>query len=240
MISTQRLSRLFVEVADTLVADFDLIEFLHNLADHTVAVSDAASAGLMLADEDGQLHYVAASTEGARHLELLQLQHDEGPCLDCYRTGRPVQMADLTMDDSRWPAFTPRAREAGVRSVHAFPMRLRDRVIGALNVFDEDPVALGVDEVKVVQALADLATIAIIQERAISRAETLTEQLQGALNSRIVIEQAKGMIAQRQGIDVETAFDRLREHARRDQVRLADLARAVVSGVADIPGAPGE
>jgi AmiR/NasT family two-component response regulator len=105
---------------------------------------------------------------------------------------------------------------------------------------DEDPVSLGVEEVKVVQALADVATIAIIQERAISRAETLTEQLQGALNSRIVIEQAKGMIAQRQGIDVDTAFDRLREQARRDQVRLADLARAVVSGVADIPGSDGE
>jgi GAF domain-containing protein len=240
MISTQRLSRVFVEVADTLVADFDLIEFLHNLADHTVAVSDAASAGLMLADEDGQLHYIAASTEGARHLEVFQLQHDEGPCLDCYRTGLPVKMSDLTIDDSRWPAFTPRATEAGVRSVHAFPMRLRDRVIGALNVFDEDPVSLGVEEVKVVQALADVATIAIIQERAISRAETLTEQLQGALNSRIVIEQAKGMIAQRQGIDVDTAFDRLREQARRDQVRLADLARAVVSGVADIPGSDGE
>ena len=211
MISTQRLSRVFVEVADTLVADFDLIEFLHNLADHTAAVSDAAAVGLMLADEQGQLHYMAASTEGARHLELFQLQHAEGPCLDCYRTGQPVTISDLSVEDSRWPAFTPRARQAGVRSVHAFPMRLRDRVIGALNVFDEDPVSFRPDDVRVVQALADIATIAIIQERAISRAETLTEQLQGALNSRIVIEQAKGMIAQRHGVDVDTAFDRLRD-----------------------------
>jgi GAF domain-containing protein len=235
MISAQRLSRVFVEVADTLVDDFDLIEFLHNLADHTAAVSDAASVGLMLADEDGHLHYMAASTESAKHLELFQLQHDEGPCLECYRTGRPVMVADLRAADARWPAFTPRAYEAGVRSVHAFPMRLRDRVIGALNVFDEDPMPFRAEDVKIVQALADVATIAIIQERAISRAETLTEQLQGALNSRVVIEQAKGMIAQRSGLDVDTAFDRLRTHARHNQVRLADLARAVVSGSADIP-----
>ena len=210
MISTQRLSRVFVEVADTLVADFDLIEFLHSLADHTAAVSNAASVGLMLADEDGQLHYMAASTESARHLELFQVQHSEGPCFDCYRTGQPVTIADLRVEDSRWPAFTPRAFEAGVRSVHAFPMRLRDRVIGALNIFDEDPMPFRADDIKVVQALADVATIAIIQERAISRAETLTEQLQGALNSRIVIEQAKGMVAQHNGVGVDEAFDRLR------------------------------
>ncbi len=235
MISAQRLSRVFVEVADTLVADFDLIEFLHKLADHTAAVSDAASVGLMLADENGQLHYMAASTESARHLELFQLQHDEGPCLDCFRTGQPVTIADLSENDTRWPAFTPRAWEAGIRSVHAFPMRLRNRVIGALNVFDEDPMPFRSEDIKVVQALADVATIAIIQERAISRAETLTEQLQGALNSRVAIEQAKGMIAHRHGVDVDEAFDRLRAHARRSQLRLADLAREIVAGTADIP-----
>ena len=235
MISAQRLSSVFVEVADTLVADFDLIDFLHNLAAHTAAVSDAASVGLMLADEDGSLQYMAASTESARHLELFQLQHDEGPCLECYRTGRPVAIADLREHETRWPAFTQRAFEAGVGSVHAFPMRLRDRVIGALNVFDENPLPLRREDARIVQALADVATIAIIQERAISRAETVTEQLQGALNSRIVIEQAKGMIAQRNGLDVDTAFERLRAHARRRQERLADVARAVVAGSVEIP-----
>jgi len=235
MISAQRLSRVFVEVADTLVADFDLIEFLHRLAEHTAAVSDAASVGLMLADESGDLHYMAASTESAKHLELFQLQHAEGPCLDCFRTGANVSVSDLSLTESPWPAFAERAVEAGIRSVHAFPMRLRDRVIGALNVFDEDPMPFRPDDIKVVQALADVATIAIMQERAISRAETLTEQLQGALNSRIVIEQAKGMIAHRHGVDVETAFDRLRAHARRSQLRLADLAREIVAGSADIP-----
>ncbi len=235
MISAQRLSRVFVEVADTLVDDFDLIEFLHKLAEHTAAVSEAASVGLMLADEAGNLHYMAASTESAKHLELFQLQHAEGPCLECYRTGEPVAIADLAQRDSRWPSFAASAWEAGVRSVHAFPMRLRDRVIGALNVFDADPMPFRADDVNVVQALADVATIAIMQERAISRAETLTEQLQGALNSRIVIEQAKGMIAHRHGVDVDTAFERLRAHARRSQLRLADLAREIVAGSADIP-----
>ena len=236
MISAQRLSRVFVEVADTLVADFDLIEFLHNLADHTAAVSDAASVGLLLADEGGRLHFMAASTEGARHLELFQLQHDEGPCLDCYRTGEPVMEAGLRPDDTQWPTFTPRALAAGVRSVHAFPMRLRDRVIGAMNIFDADPMPFSDDDVKVVQALADVATIAIIQERAISRAETVTEQLHGALNSRIVIEQAKGVVAQRHGVDVDTAFERLRAHARSHRLRLAELARDVVTGAAELPG----
>jgi GAF domain-containing protein len=235
MISAERLSSVFVEVADTLVDDFDLIDFLHNLAENTAAVSEAASVGLMLADEDGHLHFMAASTESAKHLELFQLQHAEGPCVDCFRTGRPVKVDDLREDDARWPAFTPRAYEGGVRSVHAFPMRLRDRVIGALNIFDENPMPLRPDDAKIVQALADVATIALIQERAIALAETLTEQLQGALNSRIVIEQAKGMIAQRSGLDVDTAFERLRAHARSNQVRLADLARAVVEGSADIP-----
>ena len=235
MISAQRLSRVFVEVADTLVADFDLIEFLHKLAEHTAAVSEAASVGLLLADEGGTLHYMAASTESAKHLELFQIQRNEGPCMDCYRTGEPVSIADLSVDNPRWPGFAASAMEAGIRAVHAFPMRLRDRVIGALNVFDEDPTRFHPDDIKVVQALADVATIAIIQERAISRAEMLTEQLQGALNSRIVIEQAKGMIAHRHGIDVDKAFERLRAHARRSQLRLADLAREVVAGTADIP-----
>ena len=181
MISTQRLSRVFVEVADTLVADFDLIEFLHNLADHTAAVSNAGSVGLMLADEAGQLHFMAASTEGAKYLELFQLQHSEGPCLDCYRTGEPVTIAELTVDDTRWPTFAPRARQAGVRSVHAFPMRLRDRVIGAMNLFSTQPGELGQQDTRIVQSLADIATIAILQERAIRSGELLTEQLQSAL-----------------------------------------------------------
>ena len=235
MISSERLAHAFVEVADTLVDEFDLIDFLHSLADYAADICGASSVGLLLVDQDDALHYMAASSAGAKHLELFQLQHDEGPCLDCFRTGVPVILSDLSEAMDRWPAFAPRAIEAGVRSVHAFPMRLRSHVIGALNVFGEEPLPFEPDDIKVVQAMADVATIAILQERAISSAEILTEQLQGALNSRIVIEQAKGVMARAHGVDVDDAFTALRTHARNHQLRLVDLAHDVVNGTVELP-----
>jgi GAF domain-containing protein len=238
MISTDQLAGVFVEVADTLVADFDLIDFLHNLADHAADLSGASSVGLLLADQNEQLHYMAASSEGAKHLELFQLQYSEGPCLDCFRTGEDVVVTDLREATERWPDFAPRAVAVGVHSVHAFPMRLRDKVIGAMNVFGQESLPLDDDDVKLVQALADIATISIIQERAIAHAEMLTEQLQGALNTRIVIEQAKGVISRTHGIGVDAAFDLLRSHARRHHLRLGELAHDVVTRDADVP-APG-
>lgn len=235
MVSTERLADAFVEVADTLVDEFDLIDFLHNLADHAADVSGASSVGLMLADQNETLHYMAASSAGARHLELFQIQHDEGPCLDCFRMGGPVIVTDLSQAENRWPDFAPRAISAGVRSVHAFPMRLRNQVIGALNVFGEEPLPLEPIDIRIVQAMADVATIAILQERAISSAEILTEQLQGALNSRIVIEQAKGVISRDHGVSVDEAFAALRSHARSNHLRLAELAHDVVNGKAALP-----
>jgi GAF domain-containing protein len=237
MVSTEQLAGVFVDVADTLVDEFDLIDFLHNLADHAVAVSGASSSGLLLADQNDTLHYMAASSEGARHLELFQLQHSEGPCLDCYRSHEPVIAAELAQETERWPDFAPRAVEAGVQSVHAFPMRLRDRVIGALNVFGMVPLPLGPSDVKIVQAMADVATIAILQERAIASAELLAEQLQGALNSRIVIEQAKGVVSRDHDVSVDAAFAALRRHARSNHLRLVDLAHDVVTGSVAIPRA---
>ena len=235
MVSTERVAEAFVEVADTLVDEFDLIDFLHNLADHAADISGAASVGMMLADLDGSLHFMAASTSGAKHLELFQLQHDEGPCLDSYRLGAPVVIPDLRQAEDRWPEFAPRALEAGIRSVHAFPMRLRKQVIGTLNIFGEEPLPLGESDVRIVQAMADVATIAILQERAISSAEILTEQLQGALNSRVVIEQAKGVMARAGGVSVDEAFTALRTHARNHNLRLVDLALDVVDGTAELP-----
>jgi GAF domain-containing protein len=228
MIGIERLADVFVDVADTLVADFDVIEFLHTVASHATEMTGAAATGLMLSDLEGGLHYMGASDESARLLELFQIQHAEGPCLDCYRTGTRVTEVDLTAASSRWPAFTEQALASGVVSVHAFPMRLRDQVIGALNVFGTRPLALEPQEARVVQALADLATIAIIQERQIRQAELLTEQLQYALNSRVVIEQAKGAIARALGVSVVEAFDLLRGHARRERIGLTDLAMTVV------------
>jgi GAF domain-containing protein len=234
MIGIERLADVFVGVADTLVADFDVIEFLHGVADHATEMTGAAAAGLMLADLDGRLHYMGASDESARVLELFQVQHDEGPCLDCFRSGAQVTEVDLAAGSARWPAFSRQALSAGVASVHAFPMRLRDQVIGALNLFGREPRALEPDEARVVQALADVATIAIIQERLVRQAEILTEQLQFALNSRVVIEQAKGAVARSLGVSVEDAFELMRAHARHRRIRLTELAHDIV----DSPDGP--
>ncbi len=228
-IEIERLADVFVEVADTLVADFDLIEFLHSVAGHATDITGDGAAGVMLTGGDGTLHHVGASSEDARLLELFQIQNSEGPCLDSYRTGQPVVVPDLALSQDRWPSFVPRALAAGMSSVHAFPMRLRDRVIGGLNIFQTERRELSDEDVRVLQALADMATIALIQEQAVSRAELLTEQLQAALNSRIVVEQAKGAIARTFDITVEQAFEMIRSHARGSRRRLTDVAHEIVT-----------
>ena len=228
MISTTKLSDAFVEVADTLVADFDVVDFLSTLTEHAVAVSGAAAAGLLLADHNGLLQFMAATDEDVRSLELYQLQHAEGPCLDAFRLREPVVNADLANAGAHWPRFAPRAIEAGYQSVHAFPMRLRDDVIGALNLFGSEDHRFDPDEVRVVQALADIATIGLLQQRSIANAEGMTEQLQIALNSRIVIEQAKGAFAQLNDISVDEAFRRLRQEARTSRRKLTVVCAEVL------------
>jgi hypothetical protein len=234
-VSAERLARIFVEVADTLVDEFDLIEFLHLLADRTVGLAGASAVGLLLADQRGSLEFMAGSDENVKLLELFQLQNQEGPCLDAFRTCRPVINADLRTAGGRWPRFAPRATAAGFRSVHAFPLRLRSEVIGALNLFGADVGAFDEADVRIAQAVADVATIGLLQERTIRRSEILTEQLQGALNSRIIIEQAKGAIAQARGVSVDDAFASLRGYARRTRRRLSDVAHAVVTDLGSIP-----
>jgi GAF domain-containing protein len=225
----QQVADAFVDVADTLVADFDLIEFLHTVAGHAAEITGGAAAGVMLSGHDGRLHHVGASNEDAQMLELFQIQIAEGPCQDSFRTGQPVVAPDLSVADDRWPLFAPRATALGIVAVHAFPLRLRERVIGGLNVFQTDRRELLPDDIRVLQALADMATIALIQERAVTRAEVLTEQLQSALNSRIVVEQAKGAVARVFGVTVDEAFELLRSHARRSRRRLTDVAHEVVT-----------
>jgi GAF domain-containing protein len=235
-VSTQRLAAIFVEVADTLVDEFDLLEFLHMLTERAAGLVGAAAVGLMLADQRGRLEFMAGSDENVRLVELFQLQNEEGPCLEAFRTGEPVINVDLANAAHRWPLFAPRAATAGFLSVHAFPLRLREQVIGALNVFGGIKGAkLAGDEAPIIQALADVATIGLLQERAIRRGEELTEQLQGALNSRIVIEQAKGVIAQARAVSVDEAFTLIRTFARRHNRRLIDLAQMIVSDLASLP-----
>ncbi|MGC9960568.1 MAG: GAF and ANTAR domain-containing protein [Acidimicrobiales bacterium] len=224
------LARTLVELADTLVADFDVVELLTRLADRCVEVLDVGAAGLMLAAPDGDLRVMASSSEAMRLLELFELQSREGPCLDCYLTGQPVVNQNLAIVNGRWPRFAPEALAAGFRSVHALPMRLRGSVIGALNLFHVEPGEMRPDDVEAAQALADVATIAILQHRATLEAQVLNEQLHHALNSRIVIEQAKGMVAERENLDMEQAFFTLRNHARNHNLRLVEVAGAVIAG----------
>src|SRR6202044_3450267 len=219
----------FVELTDTLVVGFDVIDFLHVLTDRSVRLLDVSAAGLLLADPRGELRVVAASSEAARVLELFQLQSDEGPCLDCFRSGQPVACIDLSADP-RWPQFADQAGQAGSPAVQALPMRLRDQVIGALNLFRGTVGAFDPEVVHVGQALADVATISLLHDRSMRRTDTLNEQLQTALNSRVIIEQAKGKLAERLGIDVNQAFTLLRDQARNRNQRLSDLARAFVDG----------
>lgn len=228
MISTSRLSDLFVEVADTLVEEFDLVDFLHHVTASAAEITASSTVGLMLADHDGHLGFMASSSEDARLLELFQIQHDEGPCLDAHRTGEEVADVRIAATLDRWPVFAPRALELGFAVGHCFPLRLRDTVIGAMNVFRTDDVFLGPEERRVIRALADVATISLMQERTIRRAEELTEQLQYALNSRIVIEQAKGAVARSLDIGVDEAFNLLRHYARQHRIGLTQLARSVV------------
>jgi GAF domain-containing protein len=223
------LASTLVELADTLVADFDVVELLTLLADRCVEVLDIGAAGLMLAGDEG-LRVVASSSETMRVLELFEIQAQQGPCLDCYRTGAPVVNQDLATGSERWPQFTAEALAAGFRSVHALPMRLRGSVIGALNLFHVEPGSLHPSDVDAAQAFADVATIAILQHRASSEAYALNDQLSRALNTRIVIEQAKGMIAERRGLDMARAFTTLRRHARNHNLRLADLAADIIDG----------
>jgi len=224
------LARTFVELADTLVADFDVVDLLSLLADRCVEVLDVAAAGLMLVAAEGDLRVVASSSEAMRVVELFELQAQEGPCLDAFRTGEAVMNQDIATVDGRWPNFGPVALAAGFRSVHALPMRLRGVTIGGLNLFHTESGAMEQPDVIAAQAMADVATIAIIQHRAAVDARTLNEQLNHALTSRIVIEQAKGMLSERAGIDMEDAFTRLRNHARNHNRRLVDIAHAVIDG----------
>ena len=227
----QPLSAAFVEMADTLVADYDVIDLAHRLAAHCVQLlPPVGAAGLLLTDEQGQLRLLASSNEQARLVELFQLETDQnGPCLEVFHTGSPVMVEDLSTDDHRWPGFATHAQEQGFAAVYALPMRLREQTIGALNLFSTTSERLADEDQQLGQALADVATIGILQQRTLARRETVIEQLQGALNSRVTIEQAKGALAHRGQLDLDTAFALLRDYARAHRMRLTDLAAQVTS-----------
>jgi transcriptional regulator with GAF, ATPase, and Fis domain len=225
-----KFARTLVQLADTLVSGFDVVELLTMLADRCVDVLDVGAAGIMLVAPDGELRVMASSSEAMRLLELFELQAQEGPCFDCYRTGQPVVDQDLEIASGRWFRFSTEAIAAGFHSAHALPMRLRGTVIGALNLFYIESGEMRQADIECAQALADVATIAILQHRATLEAQVLNEQLHHALNSRIVIEQAKGIIAERQHLSMEQAFSALRTYARARNRLLVEVAEAVIDG----------
>lgn len=220
----------FVELADTLVDDFDTVEFLSTLTVRVVEHSIATEAGILLADETGQLQFMAASKERTHLLELFQAQNSEGPCHDCFTTGQTVEVSDLEHERDRWPLFTPRALSVGFRSVQAVPMRLRGEILGAMNIFLTEPGGVQPADRTVLQAMADIATIGLLQRRTTLNAQLHLGQVQHALHSRIVIEQAKGVIAHQAGLSMDDAFELLRNHSRNHNRRLQDLCQAVTDG----------
>lgn len=230
----QRIVETFVELADTMVDEFDVIDFLHRLAGRCADLLDCAEAGLLLADARGLLRVMASSSERSAALELLQSQRDEGPCVECYRQSKPVQSEDLTADGERWPRFAPAAVEQGFRSVQALPMRVRGETIGAMNLFRSDAGRIADPDLSLGQGMADIAAIALLQERTVRESRGVIADLQGALNSRVIIEQAKGMLAERAAIDVDEAFVRLRAHARSHNRRLGEVAADLIEGRMDI------
>lgn len=217
----------FVALADTLVDDYDVVEFAQELVEDCVSLLDVDSAGLLLADLRGGLQMLASTSEQARILELLQLQSDAGPCLQAYRTGQQVLVDDLSAD-TRWPEFGPRAGAEGFLSVTAIPLRLRSERIGALNLFRRTAGMMTDSDLLVGQALADVATIGILHQRVLTRGALVNSQLQTALNSRVLIEQAKGVLAERLGLDMDQAFVRLRNMARSNNRHLSDTARTII------------
>jgi transcriptional regulator with GAF, ATPase, and Fis domain len=224
----------FVSLASSLVDGADVVELLSGLTSDCVLLLDVAAAGLLLADPRGVLHVIAASSEQTRSLELFQLQRDEGPCLDCFRGGAPVSVVDLSHEAERWPQFVPAAEAAGFASVHALPMRLRDNVLGTLGLFGAGVGALNSDDLNLGQALAHVASVALVAEKAASDASAVNEQLQRALTSRVLIEQAKGLLAQLGELDMDGAFEVLRLYSRDYNFRLSELARLVVAR--EVPG----
>lgn len=239
MARERRLAEIFVEVADSLVEDFDVIDLLHRLSARCVELLDVSAAGILLADAHGELQIIAASDEHTRLLELLALQHDQGPCVECYATGAARTNIDLTREEASaaWPRFAAQARATGYVTTHAIPLRLRHRVVGALNLFQTAPNPLD-DDIALAQALADVATIAVLQQRTLEQSHVENSQLQNALTSRILIEQVKGVLAERWNTSVDEAFAAFRAYARARHLRLSDLAARIIAGDFDTGSIP--
>lgn len=224
----RKVSELYVRLSDTLVSGYDVSEFLQMLVEGCKDVLEVDVVGVLLEKRDGELSVSAASDEEMRTLEALELQTRGGPCFDAYTQQQQVVVEDLEACRDRWPQFVEKALDLGFRCGHAFPLRRREDTLGALDMYKEAPAPFTEDDVHLAQSLADIATIAIVNQRTVRDAEILAEQLQTALHSRVLIEQAKGVLAGREGISPEEAFDRIRRHCRNSHETMRDVSRQVV------------
>lgn len=233
------LSGTFVNLADTMAADFDVSDYMRLLADRSVELLAVSAAGVVLADRHGELRVAAASSQAGGLMMLGQIRDEQGPCLDCFRSGQPVTAADLTGPSRPWPGFAAAAAQAGFRAVEVLPMRRRDQVTGVLSLFLAGPGPLDPVALRAGQALADIATIGLLQERSRRGSQAAAGQLEAALHSRVIIEQAKGKLDERLSLDMDGAFRLLRDYARNSSQRLTDVARNFVnSATADFPRPP--
>lgn len=230
MVDAPGLARVFLELADTVLDSFDIIEFLDNLTERCLEVLDVDAAGLMLADREGRLTLMAATVHEVRVLGLFELQVQEGPCIECYETGLAITNVSLVESRERWPKFGPAALESGFGTTHAVQMRLRGHVIGALNLLTRDERSLSDGDLAVGQAMADMATIGLVHQRNADNQTALTEQLQIALNSRVLVEQAKGALSNHANVSLSEAFNMMRDYARRNELKLSNVASGVVAG----------
>jgi GAF domain-containing protein len=224
-----QINNAFVAVADTLTSDFDVVDLLHTLVEQCTHILDTTAGGLMLVDGDGQLQLMTSTSEAADLVEVMQIAASDGPCIECFTTGAAVSVPDIESIDGKWPAFQKAARESGFRSAHATPLKLRDQVIGTMNLFGTKPQALSARDAAVAQALSDVATIGILQERLVREGNIVAEQLHSALDSRIVIEQAKGIISHSLSIDMDEAFGVLRAHARNNNLTIRFVAEEITN-----------
>ena len=224
-----RLNAAFVKLADTLTDDYDIVDLLHTLVEECTAIFDIQAGGLMLADSDGQLQLIASTSEKADLVEIMQLNAGMGPCVDCFRSGAPVAIADIAISGERWPDFAAEALKQGFRSIYATPLKLRGQTIGTLNLLSTSTGELNERDALAAQALSDVATIGILQERLIKERGVVADQLQRALDSRVLIEQAKGVLSEVASINIDEAFGAMRSYARSHNLRLHDVAEGIVS-----------
>ena len=218
----------FATLADTLVADYDAVDLLQTLVENCRDLLDVTAAGILLADPDGNLEVVASTSEASRLVEVMQLSAQAGPCVDCFTSGTTVSVPDIRESPSKWSRFRDSAAEQGFESVFALPMRLRDNTIGALNLLRAETGELNERDVRAAQALADVATIGILHARSLSESDAVRDQLQRALNSRIVIEQAKGVLSQTNNMSTDEAFNLMRQYARSHGMLLSNVAENLV------------